>query len=64
MKTIDSMGYSDYFLIVWDFIKYAKGKNIFVGPGRGSSAGSLIAYILDITEVDPLEHHLLFERFF
>lgn len=63
LKTIDSMGYSDYFLIVWDFIKYAKGKNIFVGPGRGSSAGSLIAYILDITEVDPLEHHLLFERF-
>ncbi|MBI5049787.1 MAG: DNA polymerase III subunit alpha, partial [Nitrospirae bacterium] len=63
LKIIESMGFSSYFLIVWDFIKYAKGKGIPVGPGRGSSAGSLVAYCLDITEVDPLKYDLLFERF-
>ncbi|TQS76252.1 DNA polymerase III subunit alpha [Ornithinibacillus gellani] len=60
---IQSMNYSDYFLIVWDFIKYAKKRHIMVGPGRGSSASSLVAYVLGITEVDPLQHELLFERF-
>src|SRR5699024_8833864 len=63
LDIIRSMDYSDYFLIVWDFIKYAKSRNILVGPGRGSSAGSLVAYVLGITEVDPLKHNLLFERF-
>ncbi len=57
------MGYSGYFLIVWDFIKYAKEKNILVGPGRGSAAGSLVAYSLEITNIDPLRYDLLFERF-
>ena len=57
------MGYDDYFLIVWDFIKYAKTHDILVGPGRGSAAGSLVAYTLGITDVDPLEFGLLFERF-
>ncbi|MDE7263118.1 MAG: DNA polymerase III subunit alpha [Anaeroplasmataceae bacterium] len=63
LSIIDKMGYSDYFLIVWDFILYAKKKNILVGPGRGSAAGSLVAYCLGITEIDPLEYDLLFERF-
>lgn len=57
------MGYVDYFLIVWDFIKYAKDNEIMVGPGRGSAAGSLVSYGLGITDVDPLEYGLLFERF-
>src|SRR4030067_3366072 len=57
------MGFSSYFLIVWDFIHYAKNKGIPVGPGRGSAAGSLVAYCLDITEIDPLRYGLLFERF-
>ena len=57
------MGYNDYFLIVWDFIKYAKNNNILVGPGRGSGAGSLVAYSIGITSVDPLKYNLLFERF-
>ena len=63
LSVIDKMGYSDYFLIVWDFILYAKKKGILVGPGRGSGAGSLVAYCLGITEIDPLEYDLLFERF-
>src|SRR5699024_2553650 len=57
------MCFSDYFLIFWDFVKYAKEQQILVGPGRGSSAGSLVAYVLNITEVDPIKHELLFERF-
>lgn len=62
-KLIESMGYIDYFLIVWDFIKFAKDKGIPVGPGRGSAAGSLAAYSLDITDIDPIKYNLLFERF-
>ena len=58
-----SMGFDDYFLVVWDFIHYAKTHNIPVGPGRGSAAGSLAAYALDITTLDPLQYNLLFERF-
>ena len=60
---INRMGYAGYFLIVWDFIDFAKKNNIAVGPGRGSAAGSIVAYILGITEIDPLEFNLLFERF-
>jgi DNA polymerase-3 subunit alpha len=60
---IKRMGFPGYFLIVWDFIRYAKEHNIPVGPGRGSAAGSLVAYCLDITDVDPLQYDLLFERF-
>src|SRR5699024_5089121 len=60
---IQSMQFSDYFLIVWDFVSYAKEQNILVGPGRGSAAGSLVAYVLGITEVDPIKYGLLFERF-
>ena len=63
IKTIEQMGYVDYFLIVWDFIKYARDKGIMVGPGRGSAAGSLVAYVLGITQIDPLKYNLLFERF-
>lgn len=63
LNVIDKMGYNDYFLIVWDFIKYAKQNKILVGPGRGSAAGSLVSYVLGITEVDPIEYDLLFERF-
>jgi DNA polymerase-3 subunit alpha len=63
LKTIKEMGFSSYFLIVWDFIKYAKSKDIPVGPGRGSAAGSLVAYGLDITDIDPIKYGLLFERF-
>jgi DNA polymerase-3 subunit alpha len=63
ISTIKNMGFPGYFLIVWDFIKYAKEKGIPVGPGRGSAAGSLVAYCLDITDVDPLQYDLLFERF-
>ena len=55
--------YSGYFLIVWDFIRYAKSKRIPVGPGRGSAAGSLVAYAMEITDIDPLQYGLLFERF-
>lgn len=60
---ISKLGFSTYFLIVWDFVKYAKDKGIVVGPGRGSAAGSIISYSLGITELDPLEYGLLFERF-
>ncbi|MGE4571972.1 MAG: DNA polymerase III subunit alpha [Candidatus Izemoplasmatales bacterium] len=63
MSIIKEMHYEDYFLIVWDFVLYAKKQNILVGPGRGSAAGSLISYCLGITEVDPLEFNLYFERF-
>ncbi len=63
VKVIEGMGYEGYFLIVWDFIKYAVQQNIPVGPGRGSAAGSLVAYCLGITGVDPLQYDLLFERF-
>ena len=63
LDVINTMGYNDYFLIVWDFINYAHVKGIPVGPGRGSGAGSLIAYLLGITNVDPLKYDLLFERF-
>ncbi|MBD2848271.1 DNA polymerase III subunit alpha, partial [Paenibacillus sp. IB182496] len=63
LRVIREMGYSDYFLIVWDFIRYAHERGIGTGPGRGSSAGSLVAYALRITDVDPLRYKLLFERF-
>ncbi len=63
IETIKRMGYTGYFLIVWDFIRYARKKGIPVGPGRGSAAGSLVAYCLKITDVDPIEYDLLFERF-
>jgi DNA polymerase-3 subunit alpha len=63
LKTIREMGFADYFLIVWDFIHFAKQNGISVGPGRGSSAGSLAAYCLEITDVDPIRYGLLFERF-
>ncbi|MDR0266858.1 DNA polymerase III subunit alpha [Paenibacillus sp.] len=63
LDVIGSMGFSDYFLIVWDFIAYAHSQGIATGPGRGSSAGSLVAYVLEITNVDPIKYHLLFERF-
>ena len=61
--TIVSMGYVEYFLIVWDFINYAKENGIMVGPGRGSAAGSLVAYCLKITDIDPIRYNLIFERF-
>lgn len=63
LTTIKNMGYVDYFLIVWDFIKYARDNDIMVGPGRGSAAGSLVAYTLGITQLDPIRYDLLFERF-
>ena len=63
LKTIKNMGFVDYFLIVWDFIHYAKSHGIAVGPGRGSAAGSLVSYCLGITDLDPLKYSLLFERF-
>ncbi len=63
LNTIRSMGYVDYFLIVWDFIHYAKSQGIMVGPGRGSGAGSIVAYTMGITMLDPLKYQLLFERF-
>ena len=62
-SVIKQMGYVDYFLIVWDFINYAKSNDIMVGPGRGSAAGSIIAYCLKITNIDPIKYNLLFERF-
>ncbi len=63
LDVIDRMGFNAYFLIVWDFVKYAKENGIAVGPGRGSAAGSIVAYALQITDVDPLRYELLFERF-
>ena len=63
LSVIERMDYSTYFLIVWDFVKYSKENGISVGPGRGSAAGSLVSYCLDITTVDPLKYNLIFERF-
>ena len=63
LGVIDSMGYSDYFLIVWDYVNFAHRNNIPVGPGRGSGAGSLVAYLVGITDIDPIRFELLFERF-
>lgn len=63
LGVIQTMGYTDYFLIVWDFIRYARENGIMVGPGRGSAAGSLVAYCLNITAVDPMKYGLIFERF-
>jgi DNA polymerase-3 subunit alpha len=63
LSTIKNMGFVDYFLIVWDFIHYAKSQGIAVGPGRGSAAGSLVSYCLEITDLDPIKYSLLFERF-
>ena len=63
LKTIREMGFVDYFLIVWDFIHFAKRNGVSVGPGRGSAAGSLVAYSLEITDLDPIRHELMFERF-
>ncbi|MBN2449726.1 MAG: DNA polymerase III subunit alpha, partial [Lentisphaeria bacterium] len=63
LDVIDNMGYTSYFLVVWDFIAYARGRGIPVGPGRGSGAGSLVAYLTGITNLDPLRYGLLFERF-
>lgn len=63
IDVINSMGYVDYFLIVWDFVNYARQNDIAVGPGRGSAAGSIVSYALDITQIDPLKYDLIFERF-
>lgn len=63
LETIKNMGFVDYFLITWDFIKYAKDHGIMVGPGRGSAAGSIVSYSLEITDIDPIKYSLLFERF-
>ncbi|CAH0346224.1 DNA polymerase III subunit alpha [Bacillus sp. CECT 9360] len=63
LSIINKMKFSDYFLIVWDFMKFARQNQILTGPGRGSAAGSMVAYVLQITDVDPIEHNLLFERF-
>ncbi|SDW97135.1 DNA polymerase-3 subunit alpha [Marininema mesophilum] len=63
LSVIGEMGFSDYFLIVWDFVRFAREAGIAVGPGRGSAAGSLVAYVLKITDIDPIRYYLLFERF-
>ncbi|UWD34102.1 DNA polymerase III subunit alpha [Mesomycoplasma molare] len=63
LEIIENLGFADYFLIIWDLIKWAKEQGIFIGPGRGSVSGSLISYVLDITEVNPLKYDLYFERF-
>src|SRR3954449_1091115 len=63
LQTISEMGFADYFLIVWDFVRFAKANGISVGPGRGSAAASIVAYALRITDLDPLRYDLLFERF-
>lgn len=63
INVIHNMGYVDYFLIVWDFVRYARDHDIAVGPGRGSAAGSIVSYALDITQIDPIKYDLLFERF-
>lgn len=63
LETINKMGFCDYFLLVWDYVKYAKDNKILVGPGRGSAAGSLVSYVLEITDIDPIKYQLIFERF-
>ncbi len=63
IEVINSMGYVDYFLIVWDFVNYSRNNDIAVGPGRGSAAGSIVSYALDITQIDPIKYNLIFERF-
>ena len=63
LSVINKMGYTDYFLIVWDYVNYAKSHNIPVGPGRGSGAGSIVAYAIEITDIDPIKYGLIFERF-
>lgn len=63
LDVINKMGFNDYFLVVWDYVKYSKKNNILVGPGRGSAAGSLVSYCLGITDIDPMKYDLLFERF-
>ena len=63
LEIIDKMGYNGYFIIVWDFIKFSRENRVYVGPGRGSAAGSIVSYALNITEIDPLEYNLIFERF-
>ncbi len=63
LSVIHKMKFSDYFLIVWDFMRFARDNGILTGPGRGSAAGSMVAYVLQITDIDPIEHQLLFERF-
>lgn len=63
LAVIAQMGFDDYFLIVWDYVRYAREHDILVGPGRGSAAGSVVAYLLGITGLDPLKYNLLFERF-
>ena len=63
LNTIKSMGYIEYFLIVWDFIHFAKSSGIAVGPGRGSAAGSIVSYCLEITDIEPMRYNLIFERF-
>ncbi|HID10234.1 MAG TPA: DNA polymerase III subunit alpha [Candidatus Latescibacteria bacterium] len=63
LGVIERMGFETYFLIVWDFVRFAKERRIMVGPGRGSAAGSLVAYVLEITDIDPLKYELMFERF-
>ena len=63
LEVINNMGFNDYFLVVWDYVKFAKKNNILVGPGRGSAAGSLVSYSLGITDIDPIKYDLLFERF-
>lgn len=63
ISVIEKMGYVDYFLIVWDYINYAKSVGIPVGPGRGSGAGSIAAYAIGITDIDPIKYGLIFERF-
>ena len=63
LEIIDKMGYNGYFIIVWDFIKFSRENGVYVGPGRGSAAGSIVSYALNITEIDPIEYNLIFERF-
>ncbi|MCQ1531560.1 DNA polymerase III subunit alpha [Lutispora saccharofermentans] len=63
LGVIEKMGYGDYFLIVWDYVRFAKEKGIMVGPGRGSGAGSIVAYAIGITDIDPIKYNLIFERF-
>ena len=63
LNIINDMGFVDYFLIVWDFIHFAKSHDVLVGPGRGSAAGSIVSYALEITDIDPVRYNLIFERF-